>query len=587
MLKKGEVLDKRYLIDEPVSCRDSYIMFRAFDLKADNAERSVKAFFGNNEELCMILSECALISELYNGSTNYNFIPNIIHRVKNNNAVFIVMEYIDGINMGYLLQNTSIPYKKIIDYAMDICTFMSFMHKKNKLYCNMKPDSIIILKNDEKSEAIENSGHFSNIRITEFRSVINKGEHITGYTPEYAAPEQYLDSFSGSTPDERADIFNIGATLYHMATGRIPGTVFSDHGASSGEVRPSYERFIFTSHDAVSSGLRRIIQKCVNDNPDQRYLSCSALYRDLVALAEHRHLKKAVILAAAAVILAAGGLLTSYESKQLSKNQFQYYMDIAKKSSEPEEKLENYISAINIEPDNLDAYVQMIDACSFSKYDNDLKDTLFTSEEKTKILQVIHKNKQLLISEKKYEKVAFELGKLIWYHDDYGLTENSDNKITRMRDAAQYFGEAISTENGETLSSENLEMAQTYYNIGMFYDSVLTSSAEKNRELYINFWNDLHNMMNYVIDSNSKNDLIRLETYRTALDALDSYSSYFKNSGYTYDQQTEFFELIKKYAEECNPDKNTRELYTLKQNIQERYSQCLQSIEMSFSKEMR
>lgn len=582
MLKKGDILDRRYLIDSIIGYGDISFVFKAFDLKADNAVRAVKEFTGDTDALCSMIEESSLMTELFSSSTKYNFIPNIIQRVRNGNTLYIVMEYIDGVNMGSILEKGAVPYLRLIDYALDICTFVSFIHRNNKLYCDMKPDNIMIIKGSS-SENIKYTKRLSNLKFIDFGSVISKGDETLSYTPEYAAPEQFMSIYKGTLPDERTDVFNIGASLYHMATGKVPYPVFSGDGKSPDELRNSYERFPFTAQDTINAGIKRIILKCINDDPSQRYKSCGALYKELKNLSDHRHLKNTILLAGMSAVCAGAAIFSSYETNVQTSGQFQYYMDIAKQSTSPQEKIENYEKAIDIDPVNLEAYILLIDSCGYSKNDNDVQDALFTAEEKNKVLQIIHRNKQLLINEKKYEKVSFELGKLIWYHEYYGLDENSNNKITRMRNAAPYFAEAIFTENGETLSKENFEMACTYYNIGKFYNDIITNMSENTNELYINFWNDLHSLIDYVIESNSKNDLVCLETYRTALDALDSYSSYFRDCGFTYDEQTEFFELIKENAEKCNPDKNTVEIYKLKQEIQERYEQCRASIEMSFS----
>ena len=62
-----------------------------------------------------------------------------------------------------------------------------------------------------------------------------------------------------------------------------------------------------------------------------------------------------------------------------------------------------------------------------------------------------------------YGDLAFEIGKLYWYYYDYGKTENSDNQITRMKSAIQWF-EAACTYGGE--DSSYYTMAEMYRDIG-------------------------------------------------------------------------------------------------------------------------
>jgi len=583
MLEKDDILNSQYLIEGIAGFGNTSLVYKASDLKADNADRAVKEISGPPDRLCAAISETDLMTELYSSSTKYNFIPNIINRVKTDSSLYVIMEYINGINMSCILKTAPLSYRKIMDYAKDICTFISFIHQKNKLFCNLKPDGIMILKNDAGTEKIKTARHFSSLKFIDFSSVIDKGSKISGFTPEYAAPEQYLSLFSDTYPDERSDIFNIGASLYHMATGKLPLTVHSDKGLESMELRPSYERFAFSSKDEIISGLRRIIIKCVCDDPKQRYQSCSALSRDLKALSELKHPKNCLLIAGIAAVLVIAGAYTDHLSKQNNVMSYDQYITAAEFSTDKDYKIDSLLSAIKIDNTKPKAYLKLIDACCYS-IDDDIHSMLYTSDEKKKVLPAIRNNMNTLKASNIYKQIAFKYGILIWYYEEYGSENSSDNRITRMTDSVEYFEAAISTKGDEKLSEQDLEIARTYYNIGKFYKGVISSTTQPfSEDLYRNFWQDLHTIMEIISDSSSDNTLVYLETCRTSLDALDSYSSYFKDCGYDYAQQMEFFRLIRDCTEACTPDENITELCELKENIQNRYDQCTNSISMSFS----
>ena len=91
-------------------------------------------------------------------------------------------------------------------------------------------------------------------------------------TQGYAAPEQ----FGGmGQSDARTDIYSLGATLYHLVTGHNP-------------TQPPYDMYPITHWNAnLSTGLEKIILKCTQRNPEDRYQSAKDLkyalehYRDL------------------------------------------------------------------------------------------------------------------------------------------------------------------------------------------------------------------------------------------------------------------------------------------------------------------
>ena len=69
-------------------------------------------------------------------------------------------------------------------------------------------------------------------------------------------------------------------------------------------------------------------------------------------------------------------------------------------------------------------------------------------EEEELFKKKINSNLTVLQQNSDYGDLAFEIGKLYWYYYDYGKTENSDNQITRMKSAIQWF-EAACTYGGE------------------------------------------------------------------------------------------------------------------------------------------
>lgn len=86
----------------------------------------------------------------------------------------------------------------------------------------------------------------------------------------YAAPEQFGDSKGRGryNIDVRTDIYSLGATLYHMITGKNP-------------LETPYEIPLIREWNAeLSQGLEKIIIKCTEADPEKRYASCPDLLYD-------------------------------------------------------------------------------------------------------------------------------------------------------------------------------------------------------------------------------------------------------------------------------------------------------------------
>ena len=100
-------------------------------------------------------------------------------------------------------------------------------------------------------------------------------------TPFYISPEQIMGD---SNVDFRADIYSLGATLYHLVTGRMPF-----EGDSEKEIMEKHLREPLVPPDHIntnlSNGLGEVVEAMMAKNPDDRYSSTSELLLDLKAVA--------------------------------------------------------------------------------------------------------------------------------------------------------------------------------------------------------------------------------------------------------------------------------------------------------------
>ncbi len=100
-------------------------------------------------------------------------------------------------------------------------------------------------------------------------------------TPYYISPEQIR---AGQDVDARADLYSLGATLYHMVTGKVPfegpeiATILKKH------IR---EPLVPPDHvnPALSNGISEIIELCMAKDRNQRYATAADLIKDLQAVA--------------------------------------------------------------------------------------------------------------------------------------------------------------------------------------------------------------------------------------------------------------------------------------------------------------
>jgi hypothetical protein len=135
---------------------------------------------------------------------------------------FLLMEFIDGVNLRQLLQTKRLTPKEALSIVPPICEALQCAHDHGIVHRDIKPENLLIDK-------------AGTVKIADFgiAKIMGGGDADAGAgesgggkhpassmpfgTPEYAAPEQ-----AGGSADHRADIYSLGVVLYEMLTGERP-----------------------------------------------------------------------------------------------------------------------------------------------------------------------------------------------------------------------------------------------------------------------------------------------------------------------------------------------------------------------------
>ena len=141
--------------------------------------------------------------------------PNIVEVIDifdENNTSYMVMPFIEGRSLQSIVdKNGPLPYPEAVNYMAQITSAVDYIHKRNILHRDIKPDNIMITA-DYKAILID----FGSAR--EFQQDKTQA-HTSMLTHGYAPPEQYT---ANSRKGSYTDIYAIGATLYFILTGQVP-----------------------------------------------------------------------------------------------------------------------------------------------------------------------------------------------------------------------------------------------------------------------------------------------------------------------------------------------------------------------------
>lgn len=207
--------------------------------------------------------------------------------------LYVVFEFLQGQSLRVEMSGGVMNVRRAVELGIQIADGVADAHAAGFVHGGLSPDSILITAR----------GH---AKIPAFELASRSGyEEAAGGLHDYDSPEEAM----GGTPDERADIYSVGAVLYEMLAARRP--------LHRGAAAPG------ASNRHVPAGLDAVVLSAVAPNPASRQQSAATLAAELRGIIagldagggagdedDHDHERGAhagrAVLIAAAILLALG-----------------------------------------------------------------------------------------------------------------------------------------------------------------------------------------------------------------------------------------------------------------------------------------
>jgi eukaryotic-like serine/threonine-protein kinase len=193
---------------------------------------------------------------------------------------FLVMEYIPGITLSEKVAAGPMPEKEVLHLGVQIAEGLAAAHEHGVVHRDLKPGNLRVT-GDGRLKILDFGlaklwRPFTASAATESLSET----HTIAGTLLYMAPEQLL----GGKIDTRTDIYAAGLVLYEMATGQHPFAGV-EHSQLIGAILQRFPVPLTALNRKLSVELQRIIEKCLEKEPDHRYQSVREMAVDLRRLA--------------------------------------------------------------------------------------------------------------------------------------------------------------------------------------------------------------------------------------------------------------------------------------------------------------
>lgn len=547
MLEIGSLVDGKYKILSEIGHGGMSVVYMAINEKA-NKTWAVKEVRKDGVLDFEAVKQGLIVETDMLKKLKHPNLPSIIDVIEDDATFLIVMDYIEGNPLSKALEEYGAqPQEYVIEWAKQLCDVLGYLHSRVPpiIYRDMKPSNIM-LKPDGNLTLID----FGTAR--EFKEK-NLADTTCLGTVGYAAPEQF--GGMGQT-DARTDIYCLGATLYHLVTGCNPS-------------EPPYEiKPIREINPGLSSGLGRIIQKCTQRNPEDRYQSAAELMYALEHYEEiddkykkkqKRKLKLFTAVVSLSLIFAISGVALSAFATRMATDTYEEKLYEASKTADHNTKLKLYEECISIpnKAAEKDAYLGLI-----NEYKQD--DSVFSVDEAKQIERLIKNNKaELQKNPENYTEICFQTAKLFWYYYNYG--DGSDNQVTRAKSSVEWFQDVIDSAPNDY---DNIGMAKVYANIGIFYRDIATNITEANdKTKYKELFDNINELLVTVAIDETESEIVRLELLELARNSIQQYATKLKIDGVSKSEITEMYDEISTLLNSIQtPEDDNSDVRTIKKN---------------------
>jgi eukaryotic-like serine/threonine-protein kinase len=257
-------------------------VYRAKDKRLDRtvAIKVLPSHLSSNQDLRQRFErEAKAISNL-----NHPHICTLYDIGQQDGMEFLIMEYLDGETLAERLKKGAMPMQQALILSVQIADALDKAHRAGIIHRDLKPGNIMITKSGVKLldfglAKFQPSG--PDQIVAGLSGLATQGKDLTAEgtilgTLQYMSPEQ----LEGKATDARTDIFAFGSVIYEMLTGKkafegksqasLIAAILEKNPAPMNEIQPMTPPI-----------LDRIVRKCLEKDPDQRWQSAADLASEL------------------------------------------------------------------------------------------------------------------------------------------------------------------------------------------------------------------------------------------------------------------------------------------------------------------
>lgn len=199
---------------------------------------------------------------------------------------YVVMEYVPGTTLrNFCRTDALLALDQVVEVGFKCAMALGYVSRQGLIHRDVKPANLL---------AVTNGREITDVKVSDFGSVLNLRSDTTQVfrvgSLAYMAPEQ-LD---GADLDARADIYSLGAVLYHLIAGRPPFEAPAQSVLMS-QIVSATPASLVELRAGVDPALDAVIQRALAKRPEDRYADWDSFAQALSALVANRQVPLAQV----------------------------------------------------------------------------------------------------------------------------------------------------------------------------------------------------------------------------------------------------------------------------------------------------
>lgn len=351
MDNQSNIFSDTYIILEKLGAGSGGVVYKAYHRRLQK-EVVIKELLGRDLNMQLKRKETDILKNL-----KHSFLPQVLDFLEVEGNIYTVMSFVPGKSFQQLLkEGKRFTQKQLVRWGMQLCSALNYLHNQNPpiIHGDIKPANIMLTPEGD-------------ICLIDFNIACFLDENtVLGYSKGYTSPEQYMTAmgegsgYNGSKysrVDEKSDIYSLGATLYHLATG---------------QKIVDYNKPVdfFLLEENTSEAFAAIIQKAMQLEARRRYKDTFDMFRAFQSIGkkDKRYKKllavQRIVWIMQILILAGFIVLGGYGFYKIKKENISRYNELVeeqieyRKEKDYKSERDVHEEAVKIFPSGLESYYQ-------------------------------------------------------------------------------------------------------------------------------------------------------------------------------------------------------------------------------------